>query len=101
MVISIDAQVGADDDLGDSNHLEKELAIYDEDDTPDSFIRISEIIETMPKKWQCVYQLVIIEERSKAEARRIIGISDVRVGQLVKKIKSSVAEDEELKKCLR
>ena len=99
---SIDAQANADgDDLGYSSRLEEKLAVSDEDDTPYTVLRLREIIAAMPAKWQNVYQLVIIGELSKAEAGRIIGISDVRVGQLVKKINAAIAEDEELKKYFR
>ena len=99
---SIDAQTDADgEDLGDSSHLEEELAVSDEEDVPDTIIRLREIIEDMPEQWQKVYNLVFIEGLSKAKAGRIIGISDVRVGQLVRKINAAIAEDEILKNLYR
>ena len=99
---SLDGQTDSDgDDLGDSSHLETELAVFDEDDTPCTILRLREIITAMPEQWKKVYQLVVIEGLSKAKAGRIIGISDVRVGQLIKKINTAIAEDEELKKYFR
>lgn len=99
---SIDAQTDADgDDLGDSSYLEAKLAVTDEEDIPDTIIRLREIVASMPEQWQKVYQLVFMEGLSKAKAGRIIGISDVRVGQLVRKINATIAEDEELKKFFR
>lgn len=96
---SIDAQIDADgDDLGDSSRLEAELAVSDEDDTPYTVIRLREIIAGMPEQWQKVYKLVILEGLSKTKAGKQLGISDVRVGQLVRKINAAIAEDEELKK---
>lgn len=99
---SIDAQTDSDgDELSDSSHLEKELAASDEEDVPDTIIRLREIIEDMPEQWQKVYNLVFIEGLSKVKAGRIIGISDVRVGQLVRKINAAIAEDEILKNLYR
>lgn len=98
----INAQTDADgDDLGDSSHLEAKLAVTDEDDTPCTVIRLREIIAAMPEQWQKVYQLVVIDGLSKAKVGRILGISDVRVGQLIKKINAAIANDEELKKYFR
>lgn len=100
--ISIESQITANgDELGDSSWLEAELAVSDEEDVPDTIIRLREIIEDMPAKWQKVYNLVFIEGLSKAKAGRIIGISDVRVGQLVRKINAAIAEDEILKNLYR
>ena len=48
-----------------------------------------------------VYQLVFMEGLSKVKAGKEIGISDVRVGQLVKKINAAIAEDEILKNLYR
>ena len=99
---SIDAQADSDgDELGDSSHLEKELAVFDEEDVPDTIIRLREIIEDMPEQWQTVYKLVFMEGLSKAKAGRIIGISDVRVGQLVRKINAAIAGDAILKNLYR
>ena len=96
---SLDGQADPDgDELGDSSHLEEELAVCDGEDVPDAIDRLREIIAAMPEQWQKVYRLVLIENRSKAEAGRIIGISDVRVGQLVRKINAAIAEDEVLQK---
>lgn len=96
---SLDGQTDSDgDDLGDSSHLEEELAVYDDEDVPDTIDRLRAIVAAMPEQWRKVYQLVLMDGRSKAEAGRIIGISDVRVGQLVKKINAAIAGDEVLKK---
>lgn len=96
---SLDGQTDPDgDSLGDSSHLEVELAVYDEEDIPETILRLREIIAAMPKQWQKVYRLVVLDGLSKAKAGRILGISDVRVGQLVKKINAAIAEDGELKK---
>lgn len=96
---SIDGQTDADgDDLGDSSHLEEELAVYDEDDVSEPVLRLREIITTTPEQWQRVYQLVIKEGFNKTQAAKILGISDVRVGQIVRKINDKIAADEELKK---
>lgn len=96
---SIDAQTDSDgDDLRDSSRLEEEIAVPFEEDIPESVIRLQEIVAQMPEKWQKVYQLVYIDELSKAKAGRIIGISDVRVGQIAKSIKNKIANDEVLKK---
>ena len=101
--ISIDAQVAADgDELGDSSWLEAELAVYDDtDDEPDDVARLNEIIAEMPEKWQMVYKLNLLDGLSKAKVGRMLGISDVRVGQLARKIKFTIANDEILKKMRR
>ncbi len=99
---SLDGQADSEgDDLGDNCHLEEELAVYDEEDVPDTIDRLREIVTAMPEQWQKVYRLVLMEGLSKAEAGRIIGISDVRVGQLVKKINAAITGDEVLKKFFR
>ena len=98
MYESIDAQIDADgDDLGDSSHLEEKLAVTDEEEVPDTIIRLREIITAMPIQWQRVYQLVFIDGFFFFFSGRIIGISDVRVGQLVRKINARIADDEILK----
>ena len=99
---SIDAQTDADgDDLGDSSHLEEELSVFEDDDTPDHILRLREIVADMPDQWQRVYQLVNREGFNKTQAAKILGISDVRVGQLIKKINEKIASDKELKKYFR
>lgn len=55
----------------------------------------------MPEQWQKVYRLVFMEGLSKVKAGKEIGISDVRVGQLVKKINATLAGDEILKNLYR
>lgn len=99
---SLDGQTDSEgDDLGDSSRLEEELAVYGEEDVPDTIDRLREIVAAMPEQWQKVYRLVLMDGLSKAEAGRVIGISDVRVGQLVRKINAAIAEDEVLKKFFR
>ena len=99
---SIDTQTDADgNDIGDSSHLEDELAVSEEDNTPDTILRLREIVAAMPEQWQRVYQLVNIQGFSKAKTAKIIGISDVRVGQILRKINDKIAADEELKKYFR
>lgn len=101
--ISIDAQITANgDELGDSSWLEAELAVYDDtDDESDAVTRLNEVIAGMPEKWQQIYKLHFIEGLPKAKVGRMLDITDVRVGQLVKKIKSAIANDEILKKIYR
>lgn len=95
---SIDVQEDSNgEDLGESSHLAEELAIYDEEDVTDAVFRLREVIANMPEQWQKIYRLVFIKELSKSETGRIIGISDVRVCQLVKKIKDFIANDKILK----
>lgn len=98
--ISIDAQVTPDgDEIGDSSWLEAELAVYDDTyDEPDDVARLNEIIAGMPEKWQQIYGLHLLAGLSKAKVGRMLEISDVRVGQLARKIKSAIANDEILKK---
>ncbi|MCC8013665.1 MAG: hypothetical protein LIO87_00570 [Eubacterium sp.] len=99
---SIEAQETPDEDeLGDSSKLEAEIAVPFEEDIPDSIIRLREIVADMPEQWQKIYRLVNIEGFSKAKTGRIVGISDVRVGQLIKKINKLIAEDEILKNLFR
>lgn len=101
--ISIDTQITpSGDELGDSSRLEAELAVYDDaDDELDAVIRLKEIIAEMPEKWQMVYKLNLLDGLSKAKVGRMLGISDVRVGQLARKIKFTIANDEILKKMRR
>lgn len=85
------------DELGDSSRLEAETAVLLEE-IPAPVFRLREIVATMPEQWQKIYHLVLIDSMSKAAVGRILGISDVRVGQIVKKINAKIAADEELKK---
>lgn len=99
---SLDEQTDPDgDDLGDSSRLEEQLSVSDEEEVPDMIIRLRELVAVMPEQWQKVYQLVFMEGMSKAEAGRKLKISDVRVGQLVKKINAAIAGDEFLKNLYR
>lgn len=86
------------DELGDSSRLEAETAVLLEEEIPAPVFRLREIVATMPEQWQKIYHLVLIDSMSKAAVGRILGISDVRVGQIVKKINAKIAADEELKK---
>ena len=101
--ISIDAQITpSGDELGDSSRLEAELAVYDDaNDESDAVIRLKEIIAAMPEKWQQVYRLFYLDGHNKTQIGRMLGITDVRVGQLVRKIKAAIANDEILKKIYR
>ena len=98
--ISIDAQITANgDDLGDSSRLEAELAVYDDaDDESDAVIRLKEIISAMPEKWQQVYRLFYSEKYNKTQIGKMLGVSESYVRQLIKKIKTAIANDEILKK---
>ncbi len=89
------------DELGDSSRLEAETAALLEEEIPAPVFRLREIVATMPEQWQKIYHLVLIDSMSKAAVGRILGISDVRVGQIVKKINAKIAADEELKKLFR
>ena len=98
-VVSIDAQVDMDgDELGDSSKLEEEMAVWDEEPESDAVICLREIVASMPQQWQLVYRAVFIQGMSKAAAGRKIGISDVRVGQLAKKIKAELERNADLRK---
>ena len=99
---SLDGQTDPDgDDLGDSSRLEEQLSVSDEEEVPDTIIRLRELVAAMPEQWQKVYRLVFMEGLSKVKAGKKIGISDVRVGQLVKKINVAIAGDEILKNLYR
>ncbi len=99
---SLDGQTDPDgDDIGDSSRLEEQLSVSDEEEVPDTIIRLRELVAAMPEQWQKVYRLVFMEGLSKVKAGKEIGISDVRVGQLVKKINAAIAEDEVLKNLYR
>lgn len=102
MCESIDAQLCTDgEELGDKSRLEEELAVYDYEDVPDTVVRLREIVSAMPEQWQMIYWLVFMEGLSKTKAGKCIGISDVRVGQLVRKINEKISNDEILKKYFR
>lgn len=99
---SLDGQTDPDgDDLGDSSRLEEQLSVSDEEEVPDTIIRLRELVAAMPEQWQKVYRLVFMEGLSKVKVGKEIGISDVRVGQLVKKINAAIAGDEILKNLYR
>lgn len=99
---SLDGQTDPDgDDIGDSSRLEEQLSVSDEEEVPDTIIRLRELVAAMPEQWQKVYRLVFMEGLSKVKAGKEIGISDVRVGQLVKKINAAITEDEVLKNLYR
>ena len=99
---SLDGQTDPDGDgLGDSSRLEEQLSVSDEEEVPDTIIRLRELVAAMPEQWQKVYRLVFMEGLSKVKVGKKIGISDVRVGQLVKKINAAIAEDETLKNLCR
>lgn len=99
---SLDGQTDPDGDgLGDSSRLEEQLSISDEEEVPDTIIRLRELVAAMPEQWQKVCRLVFMKGLSKAKAGKEIGISDVRVGQLVKKINAAIAGDEFLKNLYR
>lgn len=85
----------------DKSALQAKISVTDEEDVPDTIMRLREIVSEMPEKWQRVYQLVCIDGVSKTAAAKLIGISDVRVGQLVKAINKRIADDDVLKKMFR
>lgn len=99
MCESIDAQSGGEDDenLRDSSKLEQELS-FSMDKAETAVDRAREIVSSMPEQYQQVYGLVFIKGMSKAKAGRELGISDVRVGQIVRKITDKLASDKGLKK---
>lgn len=97
--ISIEAQLNDDDDSSsDKGCIWERLSYVDFEDKPAPVMRLYEIVEDMPERWQQVYQLVHIEGYSKTKAGDILGISDVRVGQIVRKINEKIKNDRILKK---
>lgn len=96
---SVDFTMGEnDEEFGDKSYLQEKLAVRDESNESEAVERLKEIVEGMPENWQKVYELVLIEGVSKAETGRILKISDVRVGQLVRRIKKEISNDKKLKK---
>ena len=79
-------------------YLQAALAVSDEKEASDVVIRLREIVDGFPETWKKVYQLVLIDGISKAEAGRILNLSDVRIGQLVRKITAKIKNDEKIKK---
>lgn len=78
-----------------------QLATYDEKYESDDVVRLNEVVMEMPEQWQKIYKLFFIEEFNKTQISKMLGISDVRVGQLVNKIKNKIKNDEILKKIYR
>lgn len=97
---SLDAMVdGADDDgYGDKSSVLFDIAAPDADDVPDYIDRLREIVAAFPEKWQTIYQRVLLAGESKTEVGAALGISDVRVGQIVRQIQKKIAADEILQK---
>lgn len=98
---SLDAMVDGDD--GDDGYGDKasvlfDIAAPDSDDVPDYIDRLREIVAAFPKKWQTIYQRVLLSGDSKVEVGAALGISDVRVGQIVNQIKRKISADEILQK---
>ena len=60
--------------------------------------RLRELVETFPERWQVIYRRVLLEQESKVAVGADLGISDVRVGQIVRQIQQKIANDEILKK---
>lgn len=69
--------------------------IYDE--TP-TIIRLHEIIEEMPLRWQQVYKLALLDGYTNTETARMLSISETRVRTLRKKIIEKIQNDQFLKK---
>ncbi|MBQ2967939.1 MAG: sigma-70 family RNA polymerase sigma factor [Clostridia bacterium] len=59
--------------------------------------RMREIIGKLPPKEQSVYWLVLVGGEKKKDVAEELGISDVRVSQIAKKIQKLLADDEVLK----
>lgn len=68
--------------------------IYDESPT---IIRLHEIIEEMPLRWQQVYKLALLDGYTNTETARMLNISEARVRALRKKIIEKIQNDQFLK----
>ena len=97
---SLDEIIGGtsdDDDLGDKSRILAQFAVYDEEEISGPVERLRELVITFPERWQVIYQRVLLEKKSKTEVGAELGISDVRVGQIVRQIQDKIAADKILK----
>lgn len=70
-------------------------------DEPSYIERLHEIIEGMDKRWQFIYEQVLLEGIPKTEVAAVLNISEARVRQIVRKIETKIAEDKILKKLFK
>lgn len=100
---SLDRMLSGDseDDYSDKSHLLAFLAVPEKPEVPDDVERLRELVSSFPERWQTIYRRVLLNGNSKVEVGADLGISDVRVGQIVRQIQQKIANDEILKNFFR
>lgn len=82
-----------DNDFGDKSKILAQFAVYNVEEVSGPVERLREMVLTFPERWQVIYQRVLLEKKSKTKVGAELGISDVRVGQIVRKIQEKIATD--------
>lgn len=91
--VSLEAAADEFGEYTDKCRLQAAIAVCDKDDETDGILRLRELVSEMPERWQIIYHLAMIEKIPKVRVGKILDISDVRVGQIVKKIENKIRND--------
>ena len=85
-------------DAKDKSAILQKLAVPLLPEVPPDVERLRELVDTFPPRWQVIYRRVLLDKESKVAVGADLGISDVRVGQIVRQIRQKIENDEILKK---
>ena len=92
---------GADEGLGDSSWIEKEMAVNPFEEESSAVKCMRELVETFTDREKQVYYYVFRRGETQYQASIELGISEVRVGQIVKNIKKKLQSNKELRRYFR
>ena len=101
---SIDELLDGDetrDGYGDKCSVLAGLCMSDDPDDSPQVERLRDLIAGLPEKEQTIYRRVLIGGETKIKVAKDIGLSDVRVSQIVKKIQALIVGDEILQSFFR
>ena len=101
---SLDELLDGDEDAdgcGDKSAVLADLCTKDDSSESPQQGRLHELIDRLTPKEQEVYRRVLLNGEKKCAVAACLGISDVRVSQIAKKIRAIIAGDEILQKYFR
>ena len=91
-----------ENELGDSSHIQEMMSVNPFADEPETAAEcMRRLIKGFKPREQTVYEICFEKGKTQVYASKQMGVSEQRVGQIVKDIMAKLAESEELKKHFR
>lgn len=96
------SQEEGENELGDSSRVQEQMSVNPFEDEPETAVDcMREVVKGLKPREQTVYEICFRRGETQVAASKEMGVTEQRVGQIVKDIMAKLAESEELKKHFR